>query len=153
MPRLEKLRNLSGAERRLLFYALAMLPVVGLGLRVFGMRRVQSALAWQQSSSVRRTMSAPHAEAVALARLVDIAARHGPYKAKCLPRSLVLQWLLARRGIDAALRVGVRKTAGAIEAHAWLEHEGHPLIDGRGVHERFAAFDDAIPLPGAPLRR
>lgn len=151
MPRLEKLRRLSAAERRVLFCALAMLPVAGLGLRVFGMRHVQSALAWQQSCSGRQTTSAAHAEAVALARLVDIAARHGPYKAKCLPRSLVLQWLLARRGIDAALRLGVRRTAAAIEAHAWLEHRGHPLIDDGAVHEAFAAFEQPIAAPGASV--
>ena len=152
MRKLEALRRLSAPERRLLLCALAALPAVALGVRFFGLRRVQSALAWRQPAFHGQALPAARADALAAARLVDIAARHGPYKAKCLPRSLVLQWLLARRGVGTALRVGVRKTAGAFEAHAWLEHEGHALIDGGGVHDVFAAFDGAIPPPGASLR-
>ncbi len=152
MSRLAKLRQLSAPERRLLLSALAMLPAIALGVRVLGLRRVQAALARvaahaDAAANAERTC----ADAGSVARLVDVAGRHGPYMATCLPRSLALQWLLRRRGIETALRVGVRKTPTAIEAHAWLEHEGVPLIDAPDVHQRFAPFDQAISAVRATL--
>jgi hypothetical protein len=79
-----------------------------------------------------------------MARLVDAAARRGPYSATCLPRSLTLWWLLRRRGIDSYLRIGVRKAAGRIEAHAWVELRGLVLNDQGDVSQRFAPFDRPI---------
>ncbi len=58
--------------------------------------------------------------------------------ARCLSQSLVLLWLLARRGIPSTLVVGVH-TSPEFEAHAWIEHAGKPLLspgsfsDGRLV--------------------
>ncbi len=45
----------------------------------------------------------------------------------CLRQALVLQWLLARRAIATELRIGIRREAGRLMAHAWLELEGAPL--------------------------
>ena len=143
--RLAKLRRLTRSERQILLRALAMLPLTALALRVAGLRRVQAVLARLSPLSGRAcddpdaSMHAKHA-----ARLVSAAARHGPYKAKCLPTALALQSILRRRGIEADLRLGVRKDCGRIEAHAWLEHRGIPLIDSADVHERYGAFAEAI---------
>jgi Transglutaminase-like superfamily len=58
--------------------------------------------------------------------------------ARCLSQSLVLLWLLSRRGIPTTLVVGVH-TSPEFEAHAWIEHAGRPLLspgsfsDGRLV--------------------
>jgi transglutaminase superfamily protein len=58
--------------------------------------------------------------------------------ARCLSQSLVLLWLLSRRGIPSTLVVGVH-TSPEFEAHAWIEHAGRPLLspgsfsDGRLV--------------------
>lgn len=62
-----------------------------------------------------------------LYRLVGWAARlHWPPKT-CLPRSLTLRWMLARRGIDSRLRIGVRRVQADILAHAWIELAGQPV--------------------------
>ena len=61
-----------------------------------------------------------------------------------MPTALALQTILRRRGIGADLRFGVRKAADRIEAHAWVEHQGMPLIDSSDIRERYSAFDDAI---------
>lgn len=140
MHRLSTLRELSAAQWRLLLAALGLLPLIGLGLRVVGLRRVQVALArTRPGSAVDRALDAPQVDAIA--RLVAAAARHGPYKARCLSRSLALQWLLRRRGMETDLRVGVRKVAGRLEAHAWLERDDVPLVDLADVRERYAAFE------------
>jgi len=44
--------------------------------------------------------------------------------ARCLARSAVLACMLRRRGLDAAVVVGVRKHAGDLDPHAWVEHDG-----------------------------
>lgn len=62
-----------------------------------------------------------------LYRLVGWAARlHWPTKT-CLPCSLTLRWMLARRGIDSRLRIGVRRVQADILAHAWIELAGQPV--------------------------
>lgn len=136
--------RLTWAERWLLVQALLLLPLTALTLRVVGFRRWQALLT--RLVPVRCVPLSEDAAALiregrATARLVDAAARHGPYCATCLPRSLTLWLLLRRRGIDSCLRIGVRKKAGRLEAHAWVELQGLALNDDSGVRERFAAFD------------
>ena len=50
-----------------------------------------------------------------------------PTDSRCLIRSLVLLRLLARRSIPSTLVIGVRKNSG-FEAHAWVEHDGEPIL-------------------------
>ncbi len=141
-----RVRRLPGADRRLLAAALVMLPLTALALRLLGLRRWQAALA--RFAAVRGGPAADDAVVIgrgrAAARLVDAAARRGAYRATCLPRSLVLWWLLRRRGIAADLRIGVRKLAGEFQAHAWVEYRGVALNDGDDVSERYARFDRTI---------
>lgn len=51
----------------------------------------------------------------------------------CLTRSLTIQILLRRWGVDTDLRIGVRKQRGDLRAHAWLEFLGEPLEDAGRV--------------------
>jgi hypothetical protein len=136
--------RLTSAERWFLVQALLLLPLTALALRAVGFRRGQALLtrlAPVRCVPARKDMAALIREGRAMARLVDAAARHGPYRATCLPRSLTLWWLLRHRGIDSCLRIGVRKEAGRLEAHAWVELRGLVLNDDSGVRKRFAAFD------------
>jgi hypothetical protein len=141
---------LSWAERRLLAQALALLPLTALALWAMGFRRWQALVARLTPvvDAGGRDEAAVIREGRATARLVEAAARRGPYRASCLPRSLALWWLLRRQGIESDLRIGVRKEAGLFEAHAWVELRGLVLNDSGDVGERFAAFDRAI-LPAA----
>lgn len=50
-----------------------------------------------------------------------------PTDGRCLVRTLVVLALLARRGRDAQVVVGVRRETGFL-AHAWLEREGVELL-------------------------
>lgn len=143
--KLAKLRRLTGREQRIFFLALVLLPTMALRLRLFGLRRVQTAPARGKSATeVEADMGGASVRAAEVARLVAAAARHGLYRASCLPVSLTLGWLLYRQGIRTDLRLGVRKAAARLEAHAWIEHQGIPLIDTPEVHDRFAAFEPVI---------
>ena len=144
IAKLAKFRRLSRADRALVLRALAILPATALGLRLIGLKRVQAALGLL--SPARPAIDASDAAAIArrVARWVAAAARQGPYRAKCLPTALALQSMLRRHGIEADLRLGVRRWSGRLEAHAWVEHRGEPLIDAADVAERFPAFAEAI---------
>jgi hypothetical protein len=51
-----------------------------------------------------------------------------PGDTRCLVRSLVLTRLLARRGIQAKLVIGA-SAGGEFLAHAWVEHDGYPVLN------------------------
>jgi hypothetical protein len=57
------------------------------------------------------------------------ASRYVPGTRHCLTQALVIQFLLARQGGHAHLRIGVAKDAnGHLKAHAWLESNGSPIF-------------------------
>lgn len=142
MRKLAKFLGLTGSQRLIFLQALVMLPLVTAGVRMAGLRRIQALLAHASPRA--------RGDAEEIARLVMAAARNGPCRASCLARSLALQWFLRRRGIDTQLRLGVRKQAGRLEAHAWLERQGLPLVERREDFAGFAAFDQAVtPRAGA----
>jgi len=66
-------------------------------------------------------------EARRLGGAVVRTLRFLPGDTRCLRRSLVLVRLLARRGIAARLVIGAR-TAPDFLAHAWVEHDGVPVL-------------------------
>lgn len=154
MNKWRKFIGLSARERILLSQSLALLPLAALALRVMGLRNYQRLMdrfsrggkphfdedGRKLRDQVRKT-----------ARLVEAAGRYGPYRAKCLPESLTLWWLLRRQGIESQIRFGARKNAQRMEAHAWVEFEGTPLNDSTDVSERFKPFEPAV-LP-EELRR
>jgi hypothetical protein len=51
-----------------------------------------------------------------------------PFDSRCLVRSLVLTRLLASRGIESVLVIGVRVDP-AFSAHAWVESGGRALLE------------------------
>jgi hypothetical protein len=81
---------------------------------------------------LRRTSPGDHAHAPVasderLARAVQRTLGPLPADTRCLMQSLVLTRLLARRGRQAKLVIGV-SPAGMFTAHAWVEREGVPLL-------------------------
>lgn len=71
---------------------------------------------------------------VRLAKAVRHTLRLVPADSRCLMRSLVLTRMLARRGIGSVLVIAV-KPEPSFRAHAWVEHEGLPLLP-TGGYER-----------------
>jgi len=132
------------------FLALVLLPAMALALKLMGLRRTQVFLMGltpsrrPQGEIARGALDQP---ARAIARLVRVAASHGPYHANCLKQSLAIWWLLRLRGIESALRIGVRKAPVGVEAHAWIECGGRALNDREDVSLRFIPFPRAI-VPG-----
>ncbi len=140
--KLEKFNALSWSERRTLLAAMVWLPLFWLGLRIFGLNRFQ---AWLQRDNPPTDSALSLDEIIRLATLVNIAASQTPIPATCLTRSLLLGWMLRRRGIASQLRIGVRMAQGTLDAHAWVEYAGIPINDQLDVGEQFAAFDEILP--------
>ncbi len=71
-----------------------------------------------------------------LARVTSRCLGVLPTDSRCLVRSVVLMALLSRRGIASSLVIGVRP-GDEFEAHAWIEHDGQPLLPtGNGAYSR-----------------
>ena len=64
-----------------------------------------------------------------------------PRGSRCLTRSLVLLSLLARRGVAVDLVIAVRPRADpSLDAHAWLEVDGSPLLAPALDYGRLVTF-------------
>jgi hypothetical protein len=140
--KLAKFNALSWPERRTLLVAMAWLPLFCFGLDILGLRRFQD---WLQHDRPSVDSALSQDEIIRIATLVNIAARHVPFPATCLTRSLLLHWMLQRRGIASELRIGVRMNQGALDAHAWVEYAGIPINDRSDVGKQFEPFAELLP--------
>jgi hypothetical protein len=141
LMKLKKFCALPPVERRLLLLALLCLSVLRLSLWWMGFRRLQ---AWLIRRPAPRPSRDGLPDAATLARLVDAAANNLPGHHTCLARSLLLQFMLRRSGIDCQLMIGVRKLDDHLDAHAWIECSGVPVNDQAGVASGYSAFDGPL---------
>lgn len=142
--RLAKLASFSADEWRVLIAAWCLLPLIAFSLRMLDYPRTRNLMGRFVTKAGRGT--APDAQVERVTRLVGVAARHGACRANCLQHALAVWWLLARRGIETNLRIGVRKDHADFSAHAWIERDGVILVGGADAPDRFHALPDS-PLP------
>ena len=135
--KLDMLCALSWAERLMLLSAMAWMPVFWLGLKCFGLRRFK---AWLERPHHLIDNDLSLDEIIGMATMVNRGARLVHIPGDCLPRSLLLGWLLRRRGVATQLRIGVNLNEGSLAAHAWVEYAGIPINDQPDVGAQFAAF-------------
>ena len=140
---LASLRALTGRERIVLAAAAVVAPVAHLLLRTAGYGRTR--LLGERLSPAPHPVREGRDRAVRTARLVWVADRRVPGSRTCLSRSLALWYLLRWQRVDSDLRIGVRAGAGPLDAHAWVEHQGHPLNDDEGVAARYATLERGTP--------
>lgn len=125
-------QQLTVRQRFTLLEAMALMPLVGILLRLFRYHAVLSFL--EKLIPLQKVHSRPSmAQARRLGELANIAAFRGAYKATCLRRSLVLWCMLRRRGVDSQVRIGVRLENGEFASHAWVERQGIVLNDAQEV--------------------
>jgi transglutaminase superfamily protein len=139
--------HLSSGERSIVLGAAGALGTTWLGLRLAGFQRwhrLLSRLTPSKTLEMGLDRSALAESAHSIARLESAAARNMPLRTNCLEQSLVLWWLLRRRGIAAELRIGARKDSNRFEAHAWVEWEGEALDETNGEHLHFVPFDGPV---------
>lgn len=121
-----------------------LLPPVEFMLKRRGLKQSYATLArWGgEPGRTAATLDDPAERAAHLGSLFDLAnRRYSFHEATCLPASLLLWWLLRRRGIAADLCIGARTLTGEFEAHAWVEFEGVVLNDDQEVRDIYFPFD------------
>ena len=147
IERWKRFRRLSAFERGVVLEATGGLLATWIGLRLIGFRRWERVLA-VFAPTVNTTGPAQGASvqksALLVAKMQEAAARNLFFRANCLEQSLVLCWLLRRRGIDAVLRIGARKESERFEAHAWVELDSQVLNDASAEHRHFVPFEKPI---------
>ncbi|HEX8067729.1 MAG TPA: lasso peptide biosynthesis B2 protein [Thermoleophilaceae bacterium] len=75
-----------------------------------------------------------------LGRVVSRTLALVPADSRCLVQSLTLTRMLASRGVESRLVIGVRP-GERFAAHAWVEHDGMPLLPTGGDR-----FDELLTL-------
>ncbi len=142
LKQLRQLSEFSSPERKVLLIALLLLPITAIALQIKGFRWTQAFYNKCSPNNIsRNSVSSQLLEARSTARMVTIAANHGPYRANCLKKSLVTWWWLTKKGIQSELKIGVNKEAGDFNAHAWIEFQGVVVNDRAEINEQFSIFD------------
>lgn len=135
MERLRKLLRLTWAETLCLGQAWGLLWTLEIALLVIPFQSVLNFLRQVPSSAIRLPLSA-ETDAPRLAWLIERAALAGPVGGPCLRQTLVLLYMLRRRGQEGQVRIGVAREQGCFKAHAWLDQNGRVLL-GQAGFERY----------------
>ena len=120
-------------ERKLFLTAMALMGAVRAALCFCSLQRVIRALDGM-NRRFPRASGAPPLDLLRAARRLDQAARFCPLPLTCLSKALTGKALMARYGHPGELCIGVAKTDGKFEAHAWLECEQNVVIGNPMPH-------------------
>lgn len=142
---LRKLTNLSAREFFFLIISSITLPLVGLLLRFRGFRRTEKLLS--RFSRAPRDEAMSEADVREIAGMVSLAATHGIYRAQCLPQAIALWWMLGLLGVLSTVRLGIYKTEGGVEAHAWVLYNDEIVIG------ELSMLDEYTPLLDVNIER
>ena len=135
-------------QRRVVLEALAELArarlLTMLPMRVF-MREFGRLDPPAGGSPPRPAAAGQGAVAQGIGDTVAAVARHVPFRALCLQQAIAVSRMLARRGVPAAVTIGVNRDRARLDgpaepfAHAWVEVGGR-VVSGAGDLGRFLAI-------------
>lgn len=114
--------------------------LVDLGLRTLPFQSVIKCLKWSKWFARRGDITNELAHVRRLSQLVKVAGRNHIYKMTCLRQALVLGFLLSLSNIASDLHIGVRKEAGSIDSHAWVEYKGSPIGEQKTSLKNFGSL-------------
>jgi hypothetical protein len=142
MKRLHRLLNLSASDRCLLIQAFVLIGIIRLGLLALPFRTLLQFLEKINQPTLKSGQFTGQASVRKIVWVVNVISRYMPGQVKCLARALTTQVLMSWQGHSSELQIGVAKSnSGTLEAHAWVEHQGHVVI---GNLQDLSHF---IPLP------
>jgi len=130
--------RLTPADRWLVIEAALLVAVVRPGVVVLRMRTLRRALLTYARLFARRSPGSVDTTA-RVGWAIEAATRRVPGRTSCLVDGLVGEAMLRRQGLDATLRIGVRRPdGGALAAHAWVECDDRIVIGGLADHRDYA---------------
>jgi len=128
MRKVTKLLSMQADDRALVLQAAASLLVFRVGLYLVRFESLQ----WWATRAKQTKQSVPISKLIWAAMM---ATRIMP-NSSCLVRALAASRLLTQNGYKSTLHIGVKRTDGVFEAHAWVEYDGCAII-GSDEAQRF----------------
>ncbi len=121
-------RHLPQETRSVVRISLFWIPVTGALLPIIGYKRLERLISHiaERSWSVRHQLP-PDQRRDSVETGFRLARKNLPYRGSCLSRSVLLQAIAKANGLEASLCVGVRKSVGCLEAHAWVRVNGEDV--------------------------
>ena len=116
--------KLSLQEWLIVVEIIAICLFVEVGLRLFPFSRLMGLVQRDAPGPIREEPNDVESRLAEVRRLAEAVFRRYPFDLTCLKRALILKTLVRRQGIQASLKIGLRKRGGHLEAHAWLERGG-----------------------------
>jgi len=145
----QRFRTLDSNAQKTFGRAVIFLPWVMVSLRLRGFNKTRARLQQKLARVPQTADPSPGPIVQTVCRVVKAAGHYGLVHPNCLEESLVLWYFLRLQNVPAALRIGVRKSQGQFEAHAWVEYLGTALNQGEWTHPHYAAFEaEFSQLPG-----
>ncbi len=126
--------------------AAILLPMIRVSLRNRGYNKTFASLQKRLSPALGEPAASVE-QARKTTRMVRAALHYSLLHFTCLEESMGLWYMLRSQGISPQLRIGVRKTNGKFEAHAWVEHNGEALNQPEATHQHYAAFEQEFSDP------
>ena len=142
LSKLQRLADLTLIEHALLLQLTALSLVLRTVLTSMALPRLTSILSRAASSPLLSRNPLFHTRCTVdrLFTLIDLATAVSHRDGRCLPRSLLLFWLLCARRESVDLCLGVSKNTTTLEGHAWVERGGVVLGDTLSFTNRYALF-------------
>jgi hypothetical protein len=140
MNKMKKWRSLSTSQRRLLLFLAVFIPLINFKIRTSGLDRT---LSWLKSKSLEKSnkyySTAKSNESIDdIISLVNIGSRYTCFQVTCLRRSVILWWLLYRKGYSATIQIGSMMCESEFHSHAWVMLNGEVLNDSPEVVSKYS---------------
>ena len=140
LKRLQLIAKISLSEWLVFFQFLFFLLMIKVALAWVRMPRLVRLINWCAGNHFLQCLPffSFRCEKTRLLGLASLATRVMCGTQGCLPRSLLVFWLLKSRREPVSLRIGVNKEGASLQAHAWVETQGIVLNDDPEQVQRFA---------------
>jgi hypothetical protein len=136
MARVLRFFKVSARERAILLWSFVWVTLFRIGLWVLPFGATKK---WTVGNADPITKNSDKQTVIEIIRAVRFASRYVPY-ASCLTQALAARKLLGEYGQTAELKIGVTKSDGDFEAHAWLEIDGRIVLGKQRMHSRYAVL-------------
>jgi hypothetical protein len=103
-----------------------------LALRIVSWPTLRRLMPWLRPAGVLLTGRSPEHR---LLWAMDATGRRWPSLRNCLVRALVAELALATSREPVRVTIGVRRIAGELQAHAWVERCGRLIVGDPAAHD------------------
>lgn len=137
-------KGLSSNNKLLFIQAFLLLPIVNLSIKLFGFNRVYRFM-YEQNLSRSNKQNPLSEEKKEVTEIVEMVKKvhWRVYKGiTCLPKNLVMWWMLGKKGIKTRLIIGVKKSEDGIIGHAWLEYNTKVINEKQSVVDEYTVIQE-----------